>query len=274
MSASQPTWISVAVRPRWLLALVAALAIAATCALLAGWQASRSIDQVVPAATQVDPKPIETVLKPGQPAPPFAVGTLVTAQGTLNQLGIWVVGNRTQRDGEPGFWVVGDYVTESGAHLIATLGFSPDAKTALAVAEKLRNSLQTQQLVTLSGRLSPGEGPLLTTGSVLGSLSIGQLLNDIGATNQNALAGEISIYPLFLLQPGHLAGSKLEDLTFAPLPTEAQINWLSAFYAVEWLVFCGFSVFLWWRLVRDAQLLEASQLAEAGAGQTNAEGKL
>jgi hypothetical protein len=43
---------------------------------------------------------------------------------------------------------------------------------------------------------------------------------------------------------------------------------------VEWLVFCGFSVFLWWRLVRDAQLLEASQLAEAGAGQTNAEGKL
>ena len=39
--------------------------------------------------------------------------------------------------------------------------------------------------------------------------------------------------------------------------TEAQINWLSAFYAVEWTVFCGFSVFLWWRLVRDAQLLEA-----------------
>lgn len=252
MTTQQPSWISVAVRPKWLLALLAALLIAAVCAVLAGWQASRSIDQVVPAATQVKPKPLESVLKPGEPAPAFAVGTLVNAQGTLNQAGIWVVGNRSQRDGTRGFWVVGDYVTESGAHLFATLGFSTDAGTALAVAKQLRESVQTQQLVTLSGRLSPPEAPQLTTGAVLKSLSMGQLTNLLSET-------PIPTYPLFLLQPGHLPGTGLDDLTFAPLPTEAQINWLSAFYAVEWVVFCGFSVFLWWRLVRDAQLLEGRE---------------
>lgn len=259
MNTQQPSWFAVAIRPKWLLALLTALAIAAACALLAGWQASRSIDQVVPAATQVEPKPIDSVLTPGQPAPPFAIGTLVTAQGTLNQRNIWVVGNRTQRDGSHGFWVIGDYVTQSGAHLIATLGFSPDAGTALANARALRNSVQTQQLVTLTGRLSPSEAPLLEYGKVLKSLALGQLLNllEPEAGGSGIAAPSQLLYPLFLLQPGHHPATTLQDLTFAPLATEAQINWLSAFYAVEWTVFCGFSVFLWWRLVRDAQLLEA-----------------
>jgi hypothetical protein len=37
------------------------------------------------------------------------------------------------------------------------------------------------------------------------------------------------------------------------------INWLSAFYFLEWLVFAGFAVFLWWRLVRDEQMLLAGK---------------
>ena len=35
-----------------------------------------------------------------------------------------------------------------------------------------------------------------------------------------------------------------------PLPVGA-INWLNLFYAVEWVVFAGFAIFFWYRLVRD-----------------------
>jgi hypothetical protein len=39
----------------------------------------------------------------------------------------------------------------------------------------------------------------------------------------------------------------------APAPSEEVVlNWLNVFYAVEWVVFAGFAVFLWWRFVRDA----------------------
>jgi hypothetical protein len=34
-----------------------------------------------------------------------------------------------------------------------------------------------------------------------------------------------------------------------------KINWLSAFYFLEWLLFAGFAVFLWWRLVKDELIL-------------------
>lgn len=30
------------------------------------------------------------------------------------------------------------------------------------------------------------------------------------------------------------------------------MNWLNVFYALEWVVFAGFAVFLWWRLLADA----------------------
>ena len=35
-----------------------------------------------------------------------------------------------------------------------------------------------------------------------------------------------------------------------PLPVGA-INWHNLFYAVEWVVFAGFAIFFWYRLVRD-----------------------
>jgi surfeit locus 1 family protein len=50
------------------------------------------------------------------------------------------------------------------------------------------------------------------------------------------------------------------------------------FYAVEWVVFAGFAVFLWYRLVRDAVERErdeaaAAELAAAGPGETDSAGE-
>jgi surfeit locus 1 family protein len=31
-----------------------------------------------------------------------------------------------------------------------------------------------------------------------------------------------------------------------------QLNLLNVFYAIEWVIFGGFAIYLWYRLVRDA----------------------
>jgi hypothetical protein len=41
-----------------------------------------------------------------------------------------------------------------------------------------------------------------------------------------------------------------------------RVNWLSAFYFLEWMLFAGFAVFLWWRLVRDEQIRLAAEAAD------------
>jgi surfeit locus 1 family protein len=51
-----------------------------------------------------------------------------------------------------------------------------------------------------------------------------------------------------------------------PVP-ETTVNWLNIFYAVEWVVFAGFAVFLWYRLVRDTWEREYEEkLLASGAG--------
>ena len=53
----------------------------------------------------------------------------------------------------------------------------------------------------------------------------------------------------------------------SPPPEQSvELNWLNIFYAIEWVVFAGFAVFLWYRLVRDAVEREREEAeAEAAA---------
>ncbi len=50
----------------------------------------------------------------------------------------------------------------------------------------------------------------------------------------------------------------LEPVKIGTQKTSSQLNLLSAFYFLEWMLFAGFAVFLWWRLVQD----ERNRLAE------------
>jgi hypothetical protein len=40
-------------------------------------------------------------------------------------------------------------------------------------------------------------------------------------------------------------------LGIGPQPPAQKINWLNLFYSLEWVVFAGFALFIWWRLVKD-----------------------
>jgi surfeit locus 1 family protein len=57
----------------------------------------------------------------------------------------------------------------------------------------------------------------------------------------------------------------LEAIASPPPEESVELNWLNIFYAVEWAVFAGFAIFLWYRLVRDAVERERDEAAEAEA---------
>src|SRR5699024_2179914 len=46
----------------------------------------------------------------------------------------------------------------------------------------------------------------------------------------------------------------INDVAAAPPPEETEVAWLNIFYAVEWSIFAVFSLYLWWRFVRDDYL--------------------
>jgi hypothetical protein len=55
----------------------------------------------------------------------------------------------------------------------------------------------------------------------------------------------------------------VQSLTIGLAKSESEVNWLSAFYAIEWTIFAGFAVFMWWRLLADAyKKQQAALLAE------------
>ncbi|MCU1562554.1 MAG: hypothetical protein JWN05_933, partial [Arthrobacter sp.] len=47
------------------------------------------------------------------------------------------------------------------------------------------------------------------------------------------------------------AAGDIKPLNIGPQPPAEKINWLNLFYAAEWVVFAGFALFIWWRLVKD-----------------------
>jgi len=62
------------------------------------------------------------------------------------------------------------------------------------------------------------------------------------------------VYGGYVILDSAPAGLELID---APAPiAEVGLNLLNVFYAIEWVVFAGFAIFLWYRLVRDAWELE------------------
>jgi hypothetical protein len=70
---------------------------------------------------------------------------------------------------------------------------------------------------------------------------------------------QTSSYPAFIVANSVIAHGtdvgagtgELKKITVTAQPDGTQINWLNIFYSIEWVVFAGFAVFLWWRLVGD-----------------------
>lgn len=244
------SWVRVAVRPKWIGALLAALAVAAICALLGQWQLGRSLSGAL--------NPAPSASSTQAPAP-----SLEKFELFIGGSNVYIVADRLQLDGSSGFWVIADGRESTGKSLTVALGFAKNLEDAEASRTSFMNLIRAQAFLPVEGILEPGEAPAKLPDSskpyLLASVSPSQLVNLYSADVA------IDAYPDFLILQNWLSAkdSTLPLLTEIKIgtapPKGLDINWLNAFYAIEWALFAGFAVFLWWRLVEDARLREIAE---------------
>lgn len=237
----------IARRPKWIAALALALGIAAAFAALGQWQLERSIESatVIERDTE-NAVPLVSVAQPQEVMTSNASGRLVTVEGS------WVSGdevvvtgrlnNAPGGNGAAGDWVVRHLVTEQGHSLAVVVGFVEPGASIPSLPEGE---------AALTGRYVPSEAP--QTGDFESgareTISIAELVN-LWAEPGPAYAG-------YLVPTEAPAGF---SAVAAPAPEqEVELNLLNLFYALEWVIFGGFAVYLWWRLVKDEQVQEASE---------------
>ncbi|WP_422933821.1 SURF1 family protein [Sinomonas sp. P47F7] len=263
-----------ALKPRWLLALVAALAVSGVFVLLSQWQFSRSTSDAPPVVTTTeDLRPLTSTLTPGRAFPAAAADQMVTATGHFDASRQLVVPHRL-RDGQSGWWVVTAFVVD-GAPAVG------DDRTIVIpvargwIADRSQASPPPSGAVQLTGRLLPSEAPQQDKSPAAGQasmVSVAELIN----------AWDVQSYPGFVSsthevtsagdQAAAAVNGSLKPLDIAAQPASAPVNWLNIFYAVEWVVFAGFAVFLWWRLVRDDYERQLEAEADAAAASTSTTG--
>ena len=254
-AAPPPGFWSIARRPRWIAALLLALGVAAAFAALGQWQLERSLESTVVDTRDTEtPVALDTVAEPQAVTTTDASGRLVTVSGT------WVVGDdltvtgrlsgrgASGAAGEPGDWVVRHLLTEGGASLAVAVGY-------VAVGAGIP-SLPIGE-VQLVGRYVPSESPQLS------DFEAGERTAIAVADLINLWGGVDTVYSGYLVLDAAPVGMSTIAAPPPDLPTD--LNLLNLFYAIEWVIFGGFAVYLWWRLVKDEQEKLAATDADADA---------
>jgi surfeit locus 1 family protein len=235
-SLSSRFW-ALARTPRWTAALVLALAIAAGFAALGQWQLSRSVENA--AVVDIDtetPVPLTEIAEPGSGITDAQLGRTVEVAGALVDGDYVVLTGRGNGGAERGTWLVGHLVTDDGSSLAVALGWSADEIVAPPAVDLDRDAWV--------GRYLPSEEPQASDfeNGERSALAVPELVN------LWAEAGEVYGGYLVLADPA----PGLEPIVATAPEREVALNWLNVFYAVEWALFAGFAIYLWYRLVRDA----------------------
>lgn len=233
----------VATRPRMLGLLAVLLAAAVACGLLGAWQLDRARQRGETAQlarqrelSAADPVPLSDVLAPQTAFPGDLVGRKVSVTGSYEPAGQLLVTGRA-RDGVTGSLVLTPLRVGSG----------PGA----AVLPVVRGWLPTG--------VAPDEPPTGTV-SIVGYLQAGESVGSgISGTTTDAISpAELLHVWTGPIWSGYLvlASSEPADpsgpaLLGPPTPTQTGPNLQNVLYALEWFVFAGFAVFLWWRTVLD-----------------------
>ncbi|PWC05005.1 SURF1 family protein [Agromyces badenianii] len=250
-------------RPRWVLALLLALGIAAAFALLGQWQLERAVEQsVVVERPTEEVRPFAGVAEPDRPTEQAATAQLVEVTGTVVPGDTVIIEGRLN-DGIAGYWPVVHLEVTDGTPggLPVALGWAPDEGIAREAAERFEASVDPAAPVTLVGRFLPSEAPMAPADDAdpfsMQTVAVAQLIN---------VWADFDDRPVYF---GYVTAAEppagLDAIASPPPEEEAQLDWLNVFYAIEWAVFAGFAIYLWYRLVRDAVEREREEQEEAEA---------
>jgi surfeit locus 1 family protein len=245
-----------ALRPRWIAVLILALGFAAGFVLLSQWQIERSVEQatVVERDTEVV-KPLESVAAPQGGVTTDSAGRLVSTTVEFVEGDFSVLSGRVNF-GVEGYWLVGHAIVDNGASLAVALGWAQNEVDAWAAVDSApaAGSIHGRYLVTEP----PGDDDFQA--GERSAMAVAALINEWHDQPNGVYGG-------YLVLSGPPAG--LKQIDSPPPSAEVELNWLNIFYAVEWIVFAGFGVFLWWRFVRDAVEREEAERQDAQRAELN-----
>lgn len=246
-----------ALKPVWLATLVLALVAAGLFVALSKWQFETAETNAPPPRTQTEqPVPLTDHVRPYEPLLARDADQVVTVPGEFLPDTDVLVGPRLLR-GDEGFWTVSAFRVAGapdGEIIPVVRGWSAGADVV---------DPAPQGAVTVTGRLLPPDGPLPRTAAetdtadrlLYASLAPGQLVNVWDEPSYAAFVAAFEVADAAGAEVGAGASEGgLEPVWVAPQPEETEVIWLNVFYAVEWILFAGFALFLWWRFVRDDHL--------------------
>jgi surfeit locus 1 family protein len=249
-----------ALQPRWLALLAVVLVVCVGFGWLGSWQLGvardRGEEQALREAQGRPAVPIDEVLAPQRSFTAAADGRRVTVQGTYVASEQVLVSHRLQPGGggAVGWWVVGAFRTSSGAWLPVVRGWVAGPGDPAADATTAPSGT-----VSLEGVLQPDEPPASGAGPAPGqltSLDAADLVNRWGTP----------IYNGFLVltsqRPDVRAGGAQPQLVPPLEPQPHGIAWRNAAYAVQWWIFAGFALVMWWKMVQQAARDEAGTRGE------------
>lgn len=233
-----------ALQLRWIAALLFALAISTVFVLLSQWQFSTAESDLPPSTERTEAvRPLTEVFAPGEELFGTTADQMVSLTGSFRTGDTVLIDNRLY-DGEKGYWVVTAFAVD-GAPGDAVI---PVVRGWVADPDDAEPAPAGDAAVV--GRLLPPEAPVPQPreNGILPSLSSAELIN----------IWDTPGYSAFVTADEVTAGGEAPDtgdmrvVDVGAQPQETTVNWMNIFYALEWVVFAGFSVFLWWRLVADA----------------------
>ncbi|WP_345470090.1 SURF1 family cytochrome oxidase biogenesis protein [Glutamicibacter ectropisis] len=248
-----------ALKLKWIGALLAALAIATGFVALSGWQFGASESEPIVKVDKTE-KPVE--LTKHQDIGTELLGTkadqIVTFTGEFVPGTDQLIADRIE-DGNKGVWVISEFKVEGAkqdAGIAVVRGWQPEETTPSAAPT---GELQ------ITGRLLPSEGPENEhdlRSKTLPTIASAQLANIWDSVLYD---GFISAHEIKTVKGESVQQPGIDMIYVGPQPQEAQINWLNVFYGIEWVVFAGFAIFLWYRMVKDDYQRDLDEVAERAA---------
>lgn len=236
--------------PRWLALTAAALVAAVLLTWLGCWQLERARAAARPKVVDPAPVSLTSIGRPRTPLTAAAAHRTVTVTGAYDAGQQRLVAGREQ-GGRMGGWVLTPLVLDDGAAVPVVRGWT--AATAV--------SPPPTGPVRVTGALQPSEDAEGAPGSSAASP------DQLAVVSTAQLAGLWS-YDLYdgyvLLQRQDPPGAG--DLEPVPAPVVRSGGGLplqNAAYALQWWAFALFTVFMWWRLLRDEA---RARVAAVGVG--------
>ncbi|MEZ5096169.1 MAG: SURF1 family protein [Nocardioides sp.] len=243
-----------------------AIVLAGATVWLGLWQVHTWQDRRAQAASnlaEADPVPLAQLIGPDDPFPADALAHPVTLTGSWVPGGTVYIADRREPGGNAdGYWVVTPLEVGPGdSALLVLRGWTPDPVAAPA---------PPTGAASLLARLQPPEGRGLTdpdpTDDVLPELRIADAIQHVDQDLYGAYA--VPAPDLMeraaatqALPAGLFANTGTDGLVAVPVEPHASVSagtgLRNLFYALEWWVFGGFVVFVWWRHLADRRVAEA-----------------